>query len=437
MNTMPLPCTDYEQTRILVEQELGEKNIDRLNSLRNQMKKFWDGRRFLSYYTLHDNSHSAGVECSLYKLIPLHNKLVPLDGKSRLNSEDWFYLIAAAWLHDVGMVPNILRNDPINGNNRDDFEIARKKHHERSKQYINENHNLLQLNGVEGENIGVICEYHRKSMDIRKCPRAYNSNLQLLAAYLRLADGIHINYERINEDLLGLFELITMPEESRFHWIKSKLTHDVVPNPRNLTISIPLKFSTKDNKFSHLISNSIEEDVKNELYSVRDILIRGGISYYLDVKIDYSEIAANPNIKEELQQMVNNIQLNTWASASDVFESIVSSILYLNTFEDKARAMETLGKYQDRIIKENLKQRSCHIMLDKIFNIVDISLAASKDIEPEKILEILKDEVLNIKTERDIAIKKIAENVNKVVLRNTSLQSPNTWPPDPLPGRYR
>ncbi len=379
------------------------------------MEDFWSNKKIQGYFTLHDASHSAGVEYSLYKLIPLQNKIVPMDGKSQFDSQDWFYLVAAAWLHDVGMVPNILRNDPITGVSLDDFEKARKSHNLRSKQYINENYKLIGLTETERDNLGVICEFHRKSMDINKCPKAFNANLQLLAAYLRLADGIHINYERIDENLLGLFELIGMPEESRFHWIKSKLTHDVVPDPNNLTISIPLKFSKHDNKFSHLVSNSIREDVKNELSSVRDILIRGGITYYLDVQVIESEIEADQNIKEELQQMINNIQLNTWASASDVFESIVSSILYLNTFDDKDKAMFILGKYQERIITENLKIRSCHIMLDKIFNIVSISLAAADTIDSHKILDNLKSEVLNIKADRDKAIEKIAENAKPVL----------------------
>ena len=325
------PSNRFIETANIVKGILGEENVSRLESLRRQMRDYWEGREHQGYFTLHDSSHSAGVECALYKLIPLQDAKVPSD---RINPEGWFYLIAAAWLHDVGMLPKILKNDPIGGETLKDFEEARKNHNIRSREYINENYRLLGLTEIERDNLGVMCEYHRRSTDINKCPRRYNLDLQLLAAYLRLADGIHINYERVDDSLLGIFDLIGMPEKSRFHWIKCKLTHDVIPDPNTLTISIELKFSKDDMEDSVLVSNSIRDEIENELHSVRDILIRGGITYYLDVHVSPSPIPADTNIKTLLQQMINNIQLDTWASASDIFNSIISSVVYLNTLED-------------------------------------------------------------------------------------------------------
>lgn len=414
---MPQPCERYEETRREVEELLGEQKTDRIKRLREQMKILWKGRSIQGYFTLHDSSHSEGVECALYKLIRLDSEFIPIDGISILDSDDWFLLIAAAWIHDIGMLPKILQNDEINGETLEDFESAREKHHLRSGQYINENFQLLGLTSTERDHLSVICEYHRKSVDINKCPNAFNKNLRLLAAYFRLADGIHINHERVNDDLFSLFELIGMPEESRFHWMKSKLTSEVIPNPdpKKLTIDVHLNFSHLDNKDSALVSNLIRDDIRNELYSVRDILIKGGISYYLDVQVIESEIPADQNTKLLLQQMINNIQLDSWASASDVFNSIVSTILYLSTFPDKVKAIETLRRYQERIIKKNLKIRTCHVMLDKIYTLIDASLAATTSLEPKRVLDNLKEEMNTIKTERTAAFNKIAQNAKPIL----------------------
>jgi len=54
-------------------------------------------------------------------------------------------------------------------------------------------------------------------------------------------------------------------------------------------------------------------------------------------------------------------------------------------------------------------------MLDKIFNLVEINLAASKNINPQKIFENLENEVLTIKSEREAAVAKIAENAKPVL----------------------
>ena len=207
---MPIEDGQWDATKGKVETLLGDKNNFRIQLIQEHVRGLWKGKKHQGYYTLHDPSHNEGVEYALYKLIPIQNDNVPLcasSGKKPLTSYQWFCLLSAAWLHDVGMLSNILKNDEIKGYKIDDIDKARENHHIRSRDYIHQFADVLRLSDDERDDIGTICEYHRRSVNIKKCPT--DNNLHLLSAYLRLADGIHINYERIDDDLFGLFGSVT------------------------------------------------------------------------------------------------------------------------------------------------------------------------------------------------------------------------------------
>jgi len=65
----------------------------------------------LAYYTTHGPSHSYAVENLIYKLIP---------GFINLREEERFYLLASAWLHDIGMLRSVANELNIE---RQEFEL--------------------------------------------------------------------------------------------------------------------------------------------------------------------------------------------------------------------------------------------------------------------------------------------------------------------------
>ena len=312
------------------------------------------------------------------------------------------------------MLPNILNADKFKSFR--DLDKIRRIHNERSRDYIQEKKDVLQLNDDECYIIKTICEFHRKSVSMENCP--LDHNLPLLAAYLRLADGIHINYERINDDLFQLFEFIGMPESSRFHWIKSKLIHTIIPDPNNLSIEVCFKFKQEEELDSTIVSNMIVDEIKSELHTIRDILIKGGISYYLDVNIGDG---ISGDVRILLKQMIDSVRLDTWDSASDVADCLVDSIIYLNTLEDKERSIEILSNYQESIVRKNLNTRTSHVIIDKIFNIINKNLGLRGQATPEVMLANIAKEVLEVKNNREKAVEKIAENAKVILNDNESI----------------
>ena len=408
---MTIEDGQWDTTKELVENILGPKDVERIRIVREHVKRLWKGNKYQGYYTLHDPSHNEGVEYALYKLIPIQNDIIPLcasAGKKSLTPSQWFCLLSGAWLHDVGMLPDILENDEIRGFKIDDIEKARKIHHIRSSDYIHQNAVILGLSEEERDCIKVICKYHRKSVSIKKCPT--ENNLQLLSSYLRLADGIHINYERVDDDLFGLFQLIGIPDESRYHWIKSKLTKSIVPDPSSLSINVTFRFKVDDAADSKIVSDMIIDEIKNELYTVKNILIKGGISYYLDVNLQEKDISGDENVRVLLKQMIDSVRLDTWASATDVANCLIDAIEYLNGMDDKEKAIELLSRYQKSIVEPNMKHRTCHLIINKIFNIIDYNLKLKEKYTADIILKNIEDEVLKIKDERLKAEDTIAEN---------------------------
>jgi len=158
------------------------------------------------------------VEEAIYKLIP--------GDKCRLLKEDErFLLLASAWLHDVGMILNLFGR-------HEDANVVRDTHDERCAQYIRNNRETLGLDLPESTIVAELCRYHRKKNDISTCQKEVGAvRLTLLAAYLRLADAIHLDITRMPQGRYDLLVAAGMPWESRFHWLRSMWVNSIIPDP--------------------------------------------------------------------------------------------------------------------------------------------------------------------------------------------------------------
>lgn len=330
-----------------------EKYIKRLDYIREYVRNKWKENKGLpARYTIHDARHSQSVEDAICKLIP--------EAKySALSEEERFYLLSSAWLHDIGMIPDLFGR-------KDDYQEVRQNHHRRCVRFVDKERQALGLDYPEAKIIGEICRYHTKSENIAKCEATFgNIRLQLLAAYLRLADALHVDRSRVDESLFKIFLEVGMPWDSKYHWLKSFWIKDIFPDSDNLTITIQLLISVNDDKNVGIISNMIEQEVRTELHTVRDILIRGGISYFLDVKTKYG-LGIEKSQIIDLKQIIGNIQLERKPSASEVMDTIVNTTMPVLEISDKRQSYSVIKTYKNEVVRNVVKNRPCHMLVSKI-----------------------------------------------------------------------
>lgn len=150
-------------------------------------------------YTPHDIKHSENILSNLGIIIP-----DPL--KEILDEYEIYFLIASAYLHDIGM-----RRDPtLEGGSPEEI---RAEHHLRSETFILKNYSKLGIEDIhQAKIIGIICKGHRKE-DLSnqrlfdpdyKYKTGHTINTALLAAFLRLGDELDLTFERIP---LGIYEI--------------------------------------------------------------------------------------------------------------------------------------------------------------------------------------------------------------------------------------
>lgn len=364
----------------------------KLDVIRDHIGNRWDENEGLPVqYTLHGASHCENVEKAIYKLIPGSKY-------SEFSDEEKFYLLSSAWLHDVGMIPDLF-------DRKSDYRDSRHKHHLRSIRYIEENRQQLGLSHSEARVVSEICKYHTKSEDMMRCKKLYGKvRLQLLASYLRLADAIHIDTTRVDVSLFKIFLELGMRWESKYHWLKSFWIQDVFPDFDTLTITIQLKISRDDDKHVDVIANMIEEEVRTELHTVKDILIRGGISYFLDVKTKYG-LGIDARQRIDLKQVIGNTQLALKPSATDVMGTIIDTILPILNFPDKRQAYSIIRTYQGELIKDIVENRPCHVLVSKIYRLIEKHVKEDeKDLSEGQIdsrTDSLKSDINQFKRSRD------------------------------------
>jgi len=83
---------------------LPERLLTRLEKIEQHVRELHENKKAfkqLSYYTPHGSGHYEAVEGIIYKLIPEHKHI-------ELSESERFFLLASAWLHDIGMIRGIM-----------------------------------------------------------------------------------------------------------------------------------------------------------------------------------------------------------------------------------------------------------------------------------------------------------------------------------------
>ena len=211
-------------------------------------------------YTDHNIDHSN-------RIIDILSSVIPDALKADFNEYELFFLIAAAYFHDIGMVNFPDLTVPTESTKIANF--IRDNHHIRTEQFICRNFKELSIDDEhQADIIGRICLGHRKVDLSDQClfesDRVYKNvsiNMALLAAFLRLGDSLDISFERAPA-IIYEHSFIRDPISIQ-EWQKHLSISGVVPQPEDpLTLKANAKCSSPK---VHRLLKKLELEVNAEL----------------------------------------------------------------------------------------------------------------------------------------------------------------------------
>jgi hypothetical protein len=271
----------------LREKEKGDKLYHKLEEIKAKAEQLLAKiTEIFPEYTIHDMKHSEKV------LEKLEEVLITDVLKGKMNVYEIFFLMASAYLHDIGMVdfPELIEKHKeefeefITREKLKESEISdeeakkrfiREHHHLRSEEYIIEHYKAF---GIEDEHqariIGKICRGHRKEDLSNKefdSERMYNTegiNEPLLSAFLRIGDELDLDFERAPLIIYEAFK----PKDiiSQEEWEKNLSVSGVARSKEDPSL-IKVSATCKSSRV-HRALKMFEVKVQDELLKLRDYL---------------------------------------------------------------------------------------------------------------------------------------------------------------------
>lgn len=302
-----------------------------LERIKEKVKALYEDpdNRPLPFYTSHEASHCRAVE-------DLIHHLIPFEKYTALTVLERFFLLAAAWLHDIGMLSTV--SDIVWGEKLGPDEI-RRRHHETSALFIRDHPHRCGVSEADRHFLADLCRYHRRCVDLHLAPEKLGAGhkehrFRLLAAYLRLADALQVDHGRAPDRLFALCLAYNIPPETKLHWIKSRLVSSIVPDAENHLITVqfqkpgPADFERfrldprwVEPKIDAVIHYVLDE-LRDELASVMYTLTSGAITFYLDIR-EVDAYGVGAMTMNHLMPLVLNHDVLVWPSASRVMEMIL------------------------------------------------------------------------------------------------------------------
>ena len=228
-----------------------------LDNIRAAAGRIW-ARPLHRYYTDHTVAHSERISALLDGLTT-----GVMATPKRLLPAEIFVLLAAAYLHDIGM-----QNERFAGG---DLDQIREEHHEQSAEMIyavfEDPANALSIPLTRDptlvEGVALVSKGHRKVnlAGPEYEPLAYRGQtlrLRLLAALLRFGDELDIDQRRVD---LELMKLATLPLISQLHWWKCYYVSGV--NIADEYIRVNYRFPQCRPDYERLIIPLVEGDIRS------------------------------------------------------------------------------------------------------------------------------------------------------------------------------
>ena len=354
--------------------------LERLEKIHDEVLKLWKHHHGPPWEIFHNNSHNIEVEKALYELIPE-------DKRTNLSEEEWFSLIASVWFHDIGMIVGLPgfetdREKELNDEKGVNLFIdVRQQHNLRSATFVRNNWQTLGISEREADSISTICKFHRRTEDINVCPNNIGGiRIALLSAYLRVAVTIHLDQQITSQQYQELLQSSGMDWESMFHWMKAQWITSIKADPERLQLILTYLGAPEESDIAGFVSDRIKNELDDTLKSVLLIMLRGKISYFLDVsmkKHGFMDAAA----LRELELIRGNIHLEELSSASEAYVTVLNTLLKFTAYPDP---LKVITRYVGNI-SHLLKIRPCHNMIRNLLARIEPILAANAAVPDETV----------------------------------------------------
>lgn len=394
--------------------------IHRLNHIQGQVELLWGQHKGPEWNIFHDSRHNKNVETALYTVI--RHETSP-SGYVSLSQEEWFRLLASAWLHEIGMIIGLFpgERELVEAKSEKNLESyyreVRQTHHLRTEQYIQNNYTLLKIEKSELEDILFICRWHRIGKKISgHDDRKSNIRVRLISAFLKIALSIHLDEKIVaRSKYQDLLRASGMDWENQFHWFKSSWIKSITANPQDLKITFNY-YEAPDRKhplfgFSY---KRIKEEIEGVLKSVQEILIRGRNTCFLDVVGIDAGVMPTKDLYE-LDLIRSNTRLEELSSASEAYYTVLNTIISFSEYDEPYSIIVSYIQ----AIEQLLIIRPCHNLIrnlmDEVIPVINQSIEADRKVE--KIQTIVRD-ILNQQEEKK---NRLSENAKPFLMDRGSI----------------
>lgn len=392
-----MPIAFREKERKYKEKWLPDYFGIRLEAIRSLVKHLHVTKENIpqvKWFTPHGDTHCKAVEDLLHQLIPENRH-------ECLTEDEKFFLLGSAWLHDIGMTRGIMGEEKETITD----EQIRDGHHLRSAQFIISNYRAVGVEESEKEAFGLLARFHRRRCPLIDCPEllpipAHNSiRLRLLAAYLRLADALHIDQTRAPDAQYAISLAYDIPNKSKLHWLRSKFVLGLDINVKKKEIAVHLKYpvnieAKEEYKLRTMertlnsIYDLIVQDLSAELDTVKDVLFSSNISYFLRITKKVHKVEFDRQLLRDINSVFNYYFLLDNPSSSSLYTLMLQSIqeiigsYSLNVSENKHEieisAIKAVKSFLDEIDERVLGSRKCHTGLRNFVEEIREILKAEK-----------------------------------------------------------
>jgi len=364
---------------------VSDRNAKRLENIKQTVIEMWHEyddtkkkivgpkpRGWAIKYPPHDETHSEKIGNILDKLLP-DEKVVD----KAFSDDERFLLLAAVWLHDVGMNPELFgEDDPYCKNDGMKKEVdmeLRKKHNERSAKWIRSNCAKLRLNEQECERLSTIALLHRRA---EKIPDDLDIKIRLIIAYFRLADALHIP-DRAPLGKLKTHLAYGMDPTSKFHWFKSFYVLDSEPSEKEFKITVgfkkPISWNGNPEEDMTPLVDVLIAELKDEMDSVKSILLEGKLRFGLPAYIDMDSTFERTYMEDEhisdlysLLAIIDLFNPIITPNSGAVVDIVLNQIKRYADITDPNGSIRRLEEYQKNTLQPLLTERPCHVYIRKV-----------------------------------------------------------------------
>lgn len=331
----------------LIQRIQDEKLIVSLSKIREAVNLIWaaDSPRIIRAFTGHDLEHCQRILCWCAQI---------LEG-FELNNKEMYALLAAAYLHDIGMQCDVAKQSGIKSAAKklganfphkftamtadkyssEEQEMIRKNHHYLSAGWIDYDYRMKKTVLADAvrtipsdlvSDVIDICLYH-SSLSIMSCPTEFKhlpgNRKRLVAAILRLADELDIDKSRASVDTIR--DISLDPDNALYWWLHERTNIQFI-NPHLLLINVRLH-PDDARKYGESLKKIVVDNFQKKNNEVFEVLAQAGISILVSTQ---SGVTENPYESKLPSDVVEALTCLAEGQTCDAGVSSQSAITLIN-----------------------------------------------------------------------------------------------------------